>query len=58
MIQKTFKIICDNCGNGINDYFEYPRVSFKNDGIIVSRNKHFCCKKCKEKYLKNKIKRI
>ena len=53
MIQKTFKIICDNCGDGINDYFEYPRVSFKNDNIIVLKGKHFCCEKCKEEYFKN-----
>jgi hypothetical protein len=53
MIQKTFKIICDNCCCGINDYFEYPKgISFKKDSIIVSKRKHFCCKKCKEEYFK------
>ena len=57
MIQKTYKIICDNCRCGINDYFEYPIVSFKNDNIIVSKGKHFCCEKCKEEYFKNETKK-
>ena len=68
MIQKTTKIICDNCGQGIYDFVEdltYKEIAnrCKEQKIAVIRYKvgsriplTFCDEKClkeyEEKYLK------
>ena len=62
MIQKTTKIICDNCGHGIYDWPEdlsYREVAnaCKEKGIAIIRYKPgrrapltFCDEKCLKEY--------
>lgn len=62
MIQKTTKIICDNCGQGIYDFVEdltYKEIAnrCKEQKIAVIRYKVgsripliFCDEKCLEEY--------
>ena len=62
MIQKTTKIICDNCGQGIYDFVEdltYKEIAnrCKEQKIAVIRYKvgsriplTFCDEKCLEEY--------
>ena len=62
MIQKTTKIICDNCGHGIYDFVEdltYREIASrcKEENIAIIRYKPgrrapltFCDEKCLEEY--------
>ena len=59
MIQKTIKIICDNCGQGIYDYGDIPirqclkHLKENNLAYVVYTNggRHeFCDEKCYEEW--------
>lgn len=58
MIKKYYEVSYDNCGNP--DYLGYKPN--KQDLIrmdwIVYKNKHFCCKECKEEFIIKKINEI
>ena len=63
MIQKTIKIICDNCGQSIYDYGDIPvskclkhleesnlaKVVYFHNGTVYE----FCDEKCYEEWRKN-----
>ena len=59
MIQKTTKIICDNCGHGIYDCGDVPirecirRIKDKKIAYVVYTNggrREFCDEKCYEEW--------
>lgn len=52
MIQKWYEVTCDNCGDVINHYIGRKPYNFEliNDGVVLKKNKHFCCIDCYNEY--------
>lgn len=52
-IKKIWQIVCDNCGNTINDYNEFVSLSeMERDEIIQNGNNHFCSQECMDYFNK------
>ena len=51
MLKRYFQIVCDECGDTIDNIEPHNKATYqeiKSRGVIISKGKHFCSKKCKE----------
>ena len=57
MIEKWYKVSCDNCETVINHYIgRKPFVKeLIADGAILYKNKIFCCEDCYNKFNKKRL---
>jgi RNase P subunit RPR2 len=53
MIEKLYKVTCDQCGIAMNHYSgrKPDNKELSSDGFIVTATKQFCCQGCYDEWL-------
>ncbi len=59
MIKKYFQVVCDHCGNNINDYPSKRPTNqeLRKDNIVIYNRKQFCNYECK-RYFQTELRKI
>ena len=54
-VRKYYEISCNQCGSGhlYIHSIKYANSSFKEEGGLIKKGKHFCTKECLNKFERN-----